>query len=202
MLPPAPGLALHQELLPQQLSHPRAHDARDGVGRAASGEGHHDAGPASMDSVLCFRDRAGEHGRKDNACESMKRHRPQPSSARDVKTFPIRAKPLRRAAEWFGATTAYAVPPFAIVRSPITGRGAPAARSLPVIQSDGFRWRSTHPASELPARSLARRARRARGDPASRRYACPARRSAFRRGAWRRSRRRAARNDARRQEDR
>jgi hypothetical protein len=36
-------LVLHQELLPQQFCHLRAHDARDRVGRAAGGKRNHDA---------------------------------------------------------------------------------------------------------------------------------------------------------------
>jgi len=42
-IPAGADPVLHDELLPQQVSHFCAHDARDDVGRSAGGERHDDA---------------------------------------------------------------------------------------------------------------------------------------------------------------
>jgi hypothetical protein len=63
-------LVLHHELLPQQVCHLRAHHARDGVGRAAGGEGHDDADRFGRVLVLGFHARAAERECHDNAGES------------------------------------------------------------------------------------------------------------------------------------
>jgi hypothetical protein len=63
-------LVLHHELLPEQVPHLRAHHARDGVGRAAGGEGNDDADRSGRILVLGFHTRAAEHECHDNAGEN------------------------------------------------------------------------------------------------------------------------------------
>src|SRR5205807_772700 len=61
---------LHHELLAQQFSHLRAHDARDGVGRPTGGERDDHANRFGRIFLLGIRGRAHERERHDEASES------------------------------------------------------------------------------------------------------------------------------------
>ena len=66
---------VHHELLAQQLSHLRAHDARDGVGRTTGGEGDDHANRFGRIFVL------GVRGRAHEGCARKRKHRGKEQSA-------------------------------------------------------------------------------------------------------------------------